>query len=269
MHCKHIRPLQKVGRIVKPKGWLLLGLALVLAGPAWAQAPQFPQGQYGQLVRQGWHIFTDTPKYASQFVGNALSCADCHLDAGTQADAAPMWGAVPMYPRYQAKFKRVVTLEERLQQCFEFSERGWQPPLDSKEILALSAYAHWTAKGKPIGVLPKGAGFPVMPHTGKDADPIAGEQVYTAQCASCHGANGQGLKSGGKWLFPPLWGLNSFAQGAGMSSAAMAARFIWANMPLGKPFSLTPQQAKDAAAYMDIQFRAPDPRKGLLGWIGK
>jgi hypothetical protein len=23
------------------------------------------------------------------------------------------------------------------------------------------------------------------------------------------------------------------------------------------------------AAYMDLQFRAPDPRKGLLGWVGK
>jgi thiosulfate dehydrogenase len=240
-----------------------------MTAPAWAKAPEFPAGQYGQLVRQGWQIFTNTPKYARQFTGNELSCSSCHLNAGTQANAAPLWGAAPMYPRYQDKFKRVVTLQERMQQCFEFSERGWQPPLDSKEILALSAYAHWTAKGRSIGELPKGAGFPVLPSTGKDADPMAGEQVYAAQCASCHGANGQGLKSGDRVLFPPLWGLGSFAHGAGMSRAALAARFIWANMPLDKPYSMTPQQAKDVAAYMDLQFRAPDPRKGLLGWVGK
>lgn len=245
---------------------LVLGLSL--AGPSvWAQAPHFPSGAQGALIRQGWLIFTQTPKYASQFVGNKLSCSNCHLQAGTAPDAAPLWGAVPVYPRYQSKFKRVVTLEQRMQQCFEFSERGWQPPLDSQEILALSAYAHWVSAGRPLGQAPKGAGFAVLPPTHGDGDPLAGQAVYAHSCASCHGAQGQGLTQAGQQLFPPVWGLSSYAQGAGMSRPSVAARFIWANMPLGNAYSLTPQQAKDVAAFIDLQFRAPDPRKGLLGWL--
>lgn len=252
-------------------GCLVLASAAQASQPALdaGQAPAFPEGQQGALIAQGWRIFTDTPRYADQFVGNELSCASCHLAAGTQAGAAPLWGAVPMYPRYQAKFRRVVTLEERMQQCFEFSEKGWQPPLDSQELLALSAYAHWVSKDYPIGKLPKGAGLPVLPATGKDPDPIAGQAVYARSCMQCHASNGQGLVQGHRVIFPPLWGLQSFASGAGMSRTDIAARFIWANMPAGAPYSLTPQEAKDVAAYMELQLRAPDPRKGLLGWISR
>ena len=229
--------------------------------------PHFPTGQYGTLIRQGWQIFTDTPRHARQYVGNRLSCADCHLGAGTRENAAPLWGAVPVYPRYQAKLQQVVTLEQRMQQCFEFSERGWVPPLDSEPILALTAYAHWAARGRPIGVLPAGAGLPALPDTAQGADPVAGQALYASRCASCHGDQGQGRSTREGLVAPPLWGLASYAEGAGMSVPATAARFIWANMPLGQPFSLSPQQAKDVAAYIDIQYRAPDPRKGALAWL--
>ena len=247
-----------------------LAWAGIAAGTACAAArtpPDFPPGQYGALVRQGWQIFTETPVRANQFVGNGLSCSDCHLDAGTRDNAAPLWGAVPVYPRYQAKSRQVVTLAQRMQQCFEFSERGWVPPLDSEPMLALIAYAHWTARGRPIGVLPAGAGLPTLPDTAQGADPVAGQALYASRCASCHGEHGQGRALAQGLFAPPLWGLASYAQGAGMSVPATAARFIWANMPLGQPFSLSPQQAKDVAAYIDIQYRAPDPRKGALAWL--
>jgi thiosulfate dehydrogenase len=244
-----------------------VGVAIATPGARASTLPHFPAGQYGALVRQGWQIFNDTPRHARQFVGNRLSCSDCHLDAGTRENAAPLWGAVPVYPRYQAKLQQVVTLAQRMQQCFEFSERGWVPPLDSETMLALTAYAHWTARAKPIGVVPAGAGLPVLPDTAQGADPVAGQALYASRCASCHGERGQGRSLGQALVAPPLWGLASYAQGAGMSNPAMAARFIWANMPLGQPFSLSPQQAKDVASYIDIQYRAPDPRKGALAWL--
>ena len=36
------------------------------------------------------------------------------------------------------------------------------------------------------------------------------------------------------------------------------------NMPLGQPWSLTDQEALDVAAYINLQVRPLDPRKGLL-----
>ena len=129
---------------------LALALALALAGCARQAAPdaaaeaglraQFPPDKHGELVYQGYLMFTQTPKAARVFAGNGLSCSNCHLDAGRKADAAPLWAAYGMYPAYVAKADRVVTYAERVQQCFSFSMNGLPPPLDSHEMAALLAY---------------------------------------------------------------------------------------------------------------------------------
>jgi thiosulfate dehydrogenase len=56
------------------------------------------------------------------------------------------------------------------------------------------------------------------------------------------------------YLFPPLWGPDSFNNGAGMTRVLTAARFIKARMPLGKP-DLTDDEAYDVAAYMNSHER--------------
>ncbi len=62
-------------------------------------------------------------------------------------------------------------------------------------------------------------------------------------------------------VFPPLWGSNSFNWGAGMHRVNTAAGFIKANMPLGKPNSLSDQEAWDVAAYINSFPRPADPRQ--------
>jgi thiosulfate dehydrogenase len=84
--------------------------------------------------------------------------------------------------------------------------------------------------------------------------------VFTAQCALCHGAQGQGQKSGKHYVFPPLWGADSYNWGAGMHRLPLAAGFIKANMPLGQGGSLSDQQAWDVAAFINSQPRPQDPR---------
>lgn len=64
----------------------------------------------------------------------------------------------------------------------------------------------------------------------------------------------------GGYAFPPLWGPQAYNGGAGMHRIETAAGFIKANMPLGKPNSLTDQQAWDLAAYINSHPRPPDPR---------
>jgi thiosulfate dehydrogenase len=74
----------------------------------------------------------------------------------------------------------------------------------------------------------------------------------------CHGADGQGLLATANpihgYVFPPLWGPDSFNTGAGMHRVLTAARFIKARMPLGKP-DLTNDEAFDVAAFINAQPR--------------
>lgn len=227
---------------------------------------QFPPDKHGELVYQGYLMFTQTPRAARVYAGNGLSCSNCHLDAGRKANAAPMWAAYGMYPAYLARPDRVTTLAERVQQCFTFSMNGLPPPLDSQEMAALLAYSQWLSRGRPVGVEQPGRGFPTVARTGSDPNPLRGKALYAQRCAACHGAHGEGQKAADTFAVPPLWGFNSYNKGAGMNRIDLMAGFLKANMPLGNP-DLSDQEALDIAAWVQLQERWPDPRKGLLAGL--
>ncbi|MEO8999005.1 MAG: c-type cytochrome [Rhodanobacter sp.] len=213
------------------------------------------------MIRQGRDIFTDTPEHAKAYVGNGLSCSNCHLDAGRLPNSAPLWGAYGMYPQYRKKTGQVNTFGERMQGCFRFSMNGKAPPLDSAEMVALETYAWWMAKSAPVGVKLPGAGYPKQNFKPPlPADYVRGEKVYTANCVLCHGADGQGQQVAGRNVFPPLWGPQSFNWGAGMHELDNAAAFIKANMPLSRGGMLSDQDAWDVAMFMDAHERPQDPR---------
>jgi thiosulfate dehydrogenase len=220
-----------------------------------------PAGPLGEVIRQGRAIFTDTPEHAKAYVGNGLSCSNCHLDAGRLANSAPLWGAYGMYPQYRKKNGHVITFGERMQGCFRFSMNGKPPPLDSAEMVALESYAWWMAKGAPVGVELKGAGYPKRDFKSPPPPDYArGEKVYSATCVLCHGADGQGQQVAGRNVFPPLWGPQSFNWGAGMHQIDNAAAFIKANMPFSRGNTLSDQDAWDVAMFMDAHERPQDPR---------
>jgi len=225
-----------------------------------------PQGPFGDMVRLGREIFVDTGVAAKEYVGNGLRCSNCHLDAGRLANSAPLWGAYVAYPAYRAKNGHVNTLGERLQGCFKYSMNGKAPPLDSKEMVALETYAFWMAKGAPTGEKLPGAGYPKKGFKPPQPPDFArGEQVFKQHCALCHSDDGQGKQVAGRYVFPPLWGPDSFNWGAGMGQLDNAAAFIKANMPLSQGGTLSDQDAWDVAMYMDAHERPQDPRyKGDL-----
>jgi len=227
-----------------------------------------PDDKYGDEVRLGRLIFTETYRYARRYAGNDLTCQNCHMEAGRRPHAGPMWAAFGMYPAYRRKNDRNNTLEERIQDCFRFSLDGFAPTVDAPEIRALVSYFHFLAKGAPIGVDLPGRGFPQIVDTGYDPNHSRGGNIYKAKCAVCHGANGAGqAKEGGGYIFPPLWGLDSYNKAAGMYRVQLAAGYIKANMPVGQENSLTDQEALDVAAYMNLQLRPLDPRKSWLEGI--
>lgn len=220
-----------------------------------------PHNAFGAMVRQGESIFTHTRAHAAAYVGNGLNCSNCHLDAGRRANAAPLWAAWGMYPAYRRKNGHVNTYAERLQGCFRYSMNGKAPPADDPVIVALEAYSYWLARGAPTGVNLPGRGYPKTDFKPPQPPDFArGRKVFASHCALCHGANGQGQKVAGDYVFPPLWGPQSFNWGAGMHQLDNAAAFIKSNMPLGRGGSLSDQQAWDVAMFMDAHERPQDPR---------
>lgn len=219
-----------------------------------------PETPLGDMIRFGRDVFVDTQRYAKPFVGNKLNCVNCHLDAGRQANSAPLWAAYVAYPAFRTKNNQINTFEQRLEGCFRFSMNGKMPPSDSLVVVGLVSYAFWLATGAPVGAQLAGRGFPEVPEPALPPSVPRGAEVYRAHCAVCHQADGAGLRVNGKYTFPPVWGRESYNKGAGMHRMNTAAAFIKANMPMGQGGTLTTQQAWDVAAYIDSKPRPPDPR---------
>ena len=224
-----------------------------------------PDDKFGDMVRLGRDIFVNTQKYAKRYVGNGLNCSGCHLQEGRKPHAGPLWAAYGMYPMYRHKTRTVVTFEERIQDCFLYSLNGIAPTLDTPEMKALVTYAQWLSKGVPVGVEMPGRGFPNVKRK-QDLDPKRGKIVYATRCAICHGDDGLGKKkvNGEGYMFPPVWGGDSYNKGAGMQKIKTLATFIKGNMPLGQGFSLEDQETLDVAMYIWLQSRPKSPKVNYM-----
>lgn len=247
-------PAAKTAAAKQPEG------KAVTADQGFNRAP-LPDSEFGKVAATGKLIFDNPARYAANYVGNSLTCSNCHLESGTKAGSAPLWAAWMAYPAYRSKNHHVNSFQERLQGCFRFSMNGKAPPLGSPELVALESYAWWLAKGQALDPNAPGRGFTRLAKPALPADYARGEQVYTQRCALCHAHDGSGQQDNrGNMTFPALWGEKSFNWGAGMGSIKNAAAFIRANMPYSQGNTLTTQQAWDVALFMDSQDRPQDPR---------
>jgi thiosulfate dehydrogenase len=249
--------------------WLLAPRVHAADAPAPAPAPvplnppavsAMPGGPLGDAIRRGERIVTDTQAAAKSYVGNSLTCANCHIDAGRTAYAAPLAGLTGLFPEYRARRGSVESLEQRINDCFLRSMNGRPLPPASPEMVALLAYIAWLSQGVPTGVEVVGRGFKEIAAPAK-LDAARGKALYATQCAACHGAAGQGTPGApNTFVFPPLWGPKSFNSGAGMARVSIAAAFVQVKMPLGNAGTLTDQDAFDIAAYFTAQ-----PRPAFAG----
>jgi thiosulfate dehydrogenase len=196
------------------------------------------------LVHQGKLIFDETPNYAGEYVGDKLSCSNCHLKSGTVPFASPMIDISGLFPMFNQRAGHIISLKNRIQECFARSQNGKPLPEDSKEMVALVAYIDWLSRDEVKDKPYKGRGLVKLPAL--IGDPVNGKVIYASQCAICHGSNGVGAPP----ALPPLWGADSFNDGAGMHDTAKMAAFVVHNMPQNNPGSLTPQQAYDVAAFI-------------------
>jgi thiosulfate dehydrogenase len=104
--------------------------APVAAAPARFTPPaesEIPANELGEAILLGKNIFVNTQQYATEFVGNGLNCANCHLGDGRKADSAPLWAAYGLYPAFRDKTGQIETIQSRIQGCFLYSMNGRAP----------------------------------------------------------------------------------------------------------------------------------------------
>ena len=215
-------------------------------------------------IRRGFDIFTNTPIHAPRYSGNAMTCGNCHLNAGQRERALPLVGVAAIFPVSRGREGRLFTLEDRIRGCFVRSMNGVAPPYDSKELLAVSAYISWLSQGQPLGESPPWRGLNTIAEderlTIDRLDPVRGRTIYRQQCAMCHGPDGQGVEVDG--VKPgPLWGEGSWNDGAGQARVYTLAGYVRYAMPLTAPGSLSDEDAQHVAAYIDAQERPVYPDK--------
>ena len=240
------------------------------------EIPPFDDTQEGKMAEYGYRLITETYAHAGPgttlaVAGNRLSCSSCHLNGGTKPFAAPYVGLSGVFPIYIGRENEVKSLEDRINGCFERSMNGKAMAVNTKEMRAMTSYIKHISKDVPVGKRIEGQGFVSLNVPDRAADLDQGGIVYSKTCASCHGANGEGLQGSGNnrpggYIYPPLWGEDSYNDGAGMSRLLTAARFIKANMPLGVTHDaplLTDEQAYDVAAFINSHNRPVKANKEL------
>jgi thiosulfate dehydrogenase len=233
-----------------------------------------PDDDYGRLVRRGRdlitatyaHIGPEVPDTAKRYAGNNLACSNCHLHAGTKKFALPIFGLFGEFPRYSARSEAEISIEDRVNSCMTRSMNGRPLPLQAAEMQAFVAYIKFLSTGVPAGEQLPGLGAGKMPELDRAADPARGAPIYARACAACHGGKGSGVRRSLPtvdlgYMIPPLWGSDSFNDGAGMMRLITGANFVHFNVPHGADY-LNPQlgveEAWDVAAYMVSQ---PRPHK--------
>jgi len=219
------------------------------AGMAWTPPhdSSIPRGPLGESIRRGRLIFNETPLYAPDHATAKIKCADCHAEGGMQPFASPVVAVPATFPQFNQRAGRVITLKDRIQECFVRSENGTPIDYDGEQMKSLVDYINWLSTPEPNRQQFVGRGLVSLPTL--QPDPVHGQQIYASQCAGCHGQHGEGSLP----MFPPLWGPNAFNDGAGMNGIPKMAAFVQHNMPQNRMGILTPQQAWDVSAYIHAQ----------------
>ncbi len=200
-------------------------------------------------VQYGWELFNETPVYGTQYTKARIACGNCHVAGGIAPYSAPMVGTAQAYPKFSPRAGRKITLDDRIEECMTRSENGSPLASDSAEMVALKAYINWLSEPHKDQAKFIGRGLEPLPVL--TPDPQHGAAIYAAQCAGCHGANGEGARR----PYPPLWGPESFNDGAGMNSIDKMSAFVQYNMPQNRKGTLSAQEATDVAAFIHAQPR--------------
>ena len=200
-----------------------------------------------------------------KYAGNNLSCTSCHLNGGTLSGAASWIGIFKRFPQFSGRENKYGTLVERINGCMERSMNGIALPKESDQMRYILAYMKWLDYGLPKLNSKDFKGYPKIELPSVAVNLKKGKSIYLKECVVCHGENGQGIMYQNEnkgYQYPPLWGSDSYNDGAGMNRVLTAAAFIKNNMPYlqatWKTPKLTDEEAFHVAGYINS---FPRPQK--------
>jgi thiosulfate dehydrogenase len=91
------------------------------------------------------------------FGGNGKNCQSCHVNGGVGLGKLPNGTAIPslsnaatIYPRFNPKTNKVITLEDQLRTCIAGGLQGNPPAYGSEQLTQLVTYVTSLAQGKPV-----------------------------------------------------------------------------------------------------------------------
>lgn len=219
----------------------------------------------GELVRHTSLYLGPQGRVAA--ISNGMNCQNCHLKGGKKHFGNNFSAVASTYPKFRDRSGTLEHVEKRVNDCIERSLNGKALDEQSREMKAFVAYILWVGSNVPRDTVPYGAGLANLPFLDRAADPIRGQSLYQSKCRQCHGQDGEGLKKvdGSEWVYPPLWGDNSFNTGAGILRLSRMAGYLKMNMPHGARADstlLSDDEAWDIAAFVNSK---PRPVKDLSG----
>jgi len=180
-----------------------------------------------ELVKKGYLLVAESSKYMGplaedpklRFAGNNLSCTNCHLNGGTLSGSASWIGILDRFPQFRGRENKMGTIEERINGCMERSMNGIKLSKNSTQMKAMVAYMDWISRELPKLNSKVFKGYPAIEIPEVAVDLTQGKKIYEKECTLCHGPAGKGIRNKDAeegYLYPPLWGKDSYNDGAGM-----------------------------------------------------
>jgi sulfur-oxidizing protein SoxA len=184
------------GFSVLPFSLLLLGLAVSASGQRVERGdeirPEDKRSGYHFMARETQAMQNDdlaNPGFLWVLEGEELwrksagtagkSCADCHREASIS-----MKGVAARYPAFAARAGRVITVEQRINQCRVDHQQAPSLPYESRDLLALTAYVGHQSRGLPMQVAIDGPARPFF-EAGRSFF-LTRYGQFNLSCTQCH-----------------------------------------------------------------------------------
>ncbi|MGZ5221240.1 MAG: c-type cytochrome [Chitinophagaceae bacterium] len=216
-------------------------------------------------VEYGKELIAHTAKYLGPNgsvlrISNGMNCQNCHLQAGTVVFGNNYGSVASLYPKFRERSGSVENIYKRVNDCFERSLNGKAIDTAGREMQAIVAYLNFLGSNVEKGKKADGSGLKDIVFLERAADPEKGRLVYTAKCQSCHQGKGEGLYNidSSEFIYPALWGANSYNDGAGLYRLSTIVKYVKYNMPQGVTHEnpqLTDEEAWDVGAFINSQPR--------------